>query len=323
MHRFCVGFALSVASGVLSVFAEGSQASQGGSFVVDDELTLLQAAAIARSAASVGGNAVGAQTIAVSPVCLEEETHHDLPMALDFEVPLGPLVPSSTMPQSLETLEDAPNPSLVLVVRVALLILSFGFFANGATSWLPCGGAPLAERKSSAAKSAVDAPWRSRLHEAALSSDDVLCESLLLREPGLLAAADSWGTTALHAAATSGARGVAELFLEHGAGVDLVDAWDETPLHLAAREGHVEVCEILVKSGASLLAVNAEDMTPLVVAAHAGQEPVCKKLLSIGAGAGGLSEEVLPDMLRGLMLSGLMATEAMPAPFGDETLVAR
>jgi len=303
MHNFCFGFALLLASGVISAFAEGSQASQGDSFVVDDELTLLQAAASAKSAARVD-NAVGPPISAVSQVCLDEEPLHDSPLTFDFEVPLGPLVPSSTLPQSLETLEDAPNPNLVLVVRVALLILSFGFAANGATRWHPCGGgSPAAARKSAAAQSAFDAPRRSRLHEAALCSDDVLCESLLSRNPRLLAAADSWGTTPLHAAATSGACAVAELFLERGAGVDLVDVWDETPLHLAAREGHVAVCEILVKNGASLSAVNAEDMTPLVVAALAGQEPVCQKLLSLWAGGGGLSEEVWPDMLRSLMLS--------------------
>jgi len=196
--------------------------------------------------------------------------------------------------QQQQLARSEPAPILVLSLRVVLLFLSCGFFINGACKWFPrdvqsCPGNAVHTNAKPAADAIVNARQCSELQAAALVGDDVRCEALLKESPEVLTLTDSWGTTALHAAATSGTHVAATLFLEHGAPVDPADAWDETPLHQAAREGHVEVCELLVKHGASLRAVNADDWTPLVVAAHAGQEAVCTKLLALGAGVENMS----------------------------------
>lgn len=211
-----------------------------------------------------------------------------------------------------QAFKSEPAPILVLSLRVVLLFLSCSFFISGACKWFPrdvnaCPSTVPQTNAKPAADAVVNARQCSELQAAALVGDDVRCEALLKESPEVLTLTDSWGTTALHAAATSGTRLAATLFLEHGAPVDPADAWDETPLHQAAREGHVEVCELLVKHGASLRAVNADDWTPLVVAAHAGQEAICTKLLSLGAGVEGMSEDDLPDMLRELIMAEVMA----------------
>jgi len=225
-----------------------------------------------------------------------------------------PLVLGSKVPEVLGSPKATPAPALVLVVRAALWLLSFCFFASGAMRCFPCEAKPSpvaakSVRTTSDSPVVALASQRSELLEAALAGDDARCESLLDMEalffvsgpPEELAAVDAWGTSALHAAAAGGSHVVAELFLEFGAHVDPVDARDETPLHIAARGGHVEVCELLAKRGASLRAANAEHLTPLAVAGYAGQGAACRRLLALGASVEGLSEEEMPDMIRDLL----------------------
>lgn len=285
-----------------------------------DESSLLQAAASAKgSKAETDALAAKRKT----PVCVEPEASLNVDAVGDPEPPAALPDFRSTALESVESSETAPAPALVFVLRAALWFVSLGVAASFAMRWFPRSSKHVAAADAHASKEAdpmVVASQRA-LHEAALAGDDLRCQSLLdmavltsgTRPPDVIAAANAWGTTALHAAAMSGARAVVDLFLEHGTPVNPVDAWDETPLHLAARGGHVAVCELLIMRGASLRVVNAEDMTPLVVAAHAGQEATCSRLLELGAGVEGLSEEELPDMLHELMVADVMA-RAMTGP---------
>lgn len=266
-----------------------------------DEVTLLQAGTKSKA----GGPAVEPRI----PVCTDSEADPVQFSSAPEDVDADP----TCRLQIQKDLDKAqPAPILVLSLRVVLLLLSCSFFINGACKWFPREVQPGPSQVAStnakpAADAVVNARQCSELQAAALVGDDMRCEALLKEAPEVLTLTDSWGTTALHAAATSGTRLAATLFLEHGAPVDPTDAWDETPLHQAAREGHVEVCELLVKHGASLRSVNADDWTPLVVAANAGQEAVCTKLLALGAGVEGMSEDDLPDMLRELIMAEVMA----------------
>lgn len=279
--------------------------------LVSDEVALLQAGTKSKS----GGLAPEPRT----PVCSDPEGGGKVQFSTSPEdVESDPTCRLQIQRESQQALgKTEPAPILVMSVRVFLMFLSCSFFINGACKWFPREAKPSPTKHSTNTKPAADAVVNARqcseLQAAALVGDDARCEALLRESPDVLTLTDSWGTTALHAAATSGTRAAATLFLENGAPVDPADAWDETPLHQAAREGHVEVCELLVKHGASLRAVNADDWTPLVVAAQAGQEAVCTKLLALGAGVEGMSEDDLPDMLRELIMAEVMAKVARAA----------
>lgn len=281
-------------------------------FTHSDETSLLQAGTKSKSNGPVAEPRTS--------VCSEEDDGdgNALFSTVAEEVESDPTCRMQIQRESLQAMDKSePAPILVLSLRAVLLFLSCSFFINGACKWFPREVKPCPSGNNTNAKPAADAVVSARqcseLQAAALVGDEVRCEALLKESPAVLTQTDSWGTTALHAAATSGTRAAATLFLEHGAPVDPTDAWDETPLHQAAREGHVEVCELLVKHGASLRAVNADDWTPLVVASQAGQEAVCTKLLALGAGVEGMSEDDLPDMLRELIMAEVMAKAARPA----------
>jgi hypothetical protein len=286
----------------------------GGNSVLEqtDEITLLQAGAKSKSSGPVVEEP---RTL----VCTEPDKDGNVQYSTNPEdVDADPTCRMQLQKERHEAMgKSEPAPILVLSLRVFLMFLSCTFFIHGACKWFPREVEPVPTKINANAKPAADAVVSARqcseLQAAALVGDDARCEALLKESPEVLTFKDSWGTTALHAAATSGTRAAATLFLEHGAPVDPVDAWDETPLHQAAREGHVEVCELLVKHGASLRAVNADDWTPLVVAGQAGQEAVCTKLLELGAGVEGMSEEDLPDMLRELIMAEVMAKVARKA----------
>jgi len=279
--------------------------------VFEDDVTLLQAGTKSKS----GAHVVEPRTL----VCSDPEGEGKVQFSTANEdVKFDPACSLQIQREHQAALgKSEPAPILVMSVRVFLMFLSCGFFINGACKWFPrevkLGPTKHSTSTKPASDAVVNARQCSELQAAALVGDDARCEALLKESPEVLTLTDSWGTTALHAAATSGTQAAATLFLEHGAPVDPADAWDETPLHQAAREGHVEVCELLVKHGASLRAVNADDWTPLVVAAQAGQEAVCTKLLALGAGVEGMSEDDLPDMLCELIVAEMMAKVAHAA----------
>lgn len=215
---------------------------------------------------------------------------------------------------------QADGDSLVWQFRCLLCLMTLAVVVDGAKKWgsqrsggdAECAVAPQPKQTVTApAAPPAPAPRPARhceLFDAALEGDAARCKALLDLEEAhargsaleMLVRADSWGSTAVHAAARGGSEQVLELLLQRRAQVDAIDSWDETPLHLAAREGHADACALLVSKGASLSALNAQDRTPLVVAAHASQEAVCDRLLDLSGtspAAVGPAEEDLPPFL--------------------------
>jgi len=74
---------------------------------------------------------------------------------------------------------------------------------------------------------------------------------------------DSGGTTALHLAASSNARDIVLLLLDHGAEVNTPDIDGDTPLHNAAAKGHRNLVELLISRGANVNATDIHGFTPL------------------------------------------------------------
>ncbi|XP_055303155.1 ankyrin-1-like [Sitodiplosis mosellana] len=88
------------------------------------------------------------------------------------------------------------------------------------------------------------------------------------------------GQTPIHVAADVGNANIAELFLDHGANVNILSLNGIPALHMAARKGHQSVVEILVKKNAN---VNFQERnfrnTSLHVAADKGFESIVKYLI--------------------------------------------
>lgn len=107
----------------------------------------------------------------------------------------------------------------------------------------------------------------------------------LLRSGADVNAAQGDGMTALHWAAETGNRALAEMVLHAGAHTGVVTRLgDYTPLHLAARNGRAEVVRLLVDAGADLEAPTATGaVTPLHFGAASGNPAVVQALLDGGA----------------------------------------
>eukprot|EP00442_Polarella_glacialis_P003761 CAMPEP_0115072810 /NCGR_PEP_ID=MMETSP0227-20121206/14438_1 /TAXON_ID=89957 /ORGANISM="Polarella glacialis, Strain CCMP 1383" /LENGTH=306 /DNA_ID=CAMNT_0002459601 /DNA_START=123 /DNA_END=1043 /DNA_ORIENTATION=- len=116
---------------------------------------------------------------------------------------------------------------------------------------------------------------------------------------------DTFGCTALHAAAQQGFPSEVAALLRGGSDPNAREAWDETPLHLAARAGCLEAVKLLVLNRAQLNLANADEKTPLTLAAEAGHQDICEFLLDHGAKTSGKSDE-LPRLLSWLLLQRIL-----------------
>ena len=94
---------------------------------------------------------------------------------------------------------------------------------------------------------------------------------------------DSFFKTALHRAAISGHRNVAELLLAKGADVDARSSAISTPLHYAVEQGHKEITELLIAKGADVNAKKSADDTPLHSAVRGGYKDIIELLIANGA----------------------------------------
>ncbi|HBI44729.1 MAG TPA: hypothetical protein DDY78_18035 [Planctomycetales bacterium] len=115
-----------------------------------------------------------------------------------------------------------------------------------------------------------------------------LIERLLIVDKKFVKAVDSDGQTALHWAAYTGHKGVAELLLDNGAKVDqkMTNSCRRhtgTPLHYAAWAGSKEVAELLLEHGAVVDARDDCEQTPLHTAAYNNHRAVAEVLISRGA----------------------------------------
>jgi len=88
---------------------------------------------------------------------------------------------------------------------------------------------------------------------------------------------------ALHYAATSGHKEVAELLITKGADVNAKNADSNTPLHSAIRAGHKDVAELLIAKGADVNARDGDGRTPLWYAKDKGCAEIIELLRKHGA----------------------------------------
>lgn len=82
---------------------------------------------------------------------------------------------------------------------------------------------------------------------------------------------DAAGSTALHSAATAGAREAADFLLDRGLAVDVKDATDRTPLMCAVLAGQTHMVAWLLRQKASPDAKDKDGFTPLMLAVREGK----------------------------------------------------
>jgi len=121
------------------------------------------------------------------------------------------------------------------------------------------------------------------LQEAADTGNIKLVSFLLKNGVEVDAREDSFYKTALHRAAISGYKDIAELLLANGASPDARDSFVNSALHYAAEKGNKEIFELLVAAGADVNAENTYGETPLRYAAYADNKDIVKLLLQKGA----------------------------------------
>ncbi len=114
------------------------------------------------------------------------------------------------------------------------------------------------------------------LHQAALWDNAELLEDLLNGdELKCLNSRDSWGRTAIHAAATNPGSRCLRILTQAGADLDACmgpRGEGRTALHVAAEHGHAVNISVLVEAGASMLIRDHLGLTALDVAEKAEHE---------------------------------------------------
>jgi hypothetical protein len=107
-------------------------------------------------------------------------------------------------------------------------------------------------------------------------------------------AADNWGETPLHYAASRSQKSVVKLLLANKADVNAADTNGETPLYKAAVRSHKDVVKLLLASKAEVNARDKSGRTPLSRAAQDSHKDVLELLRQHG----GVESEAPPDVAR-------------------------
>ena len=109
------------------------------------------------------------------------------------------------------------------------------------------------------------------------------------------------GSTALHMAARSGNRKIAEILVAcHEVEINLEDQNVQTPLHVVCTNGDKDLCALLLGNGADLTIKSAEGKTPLHMAVSGGIAHVARLFLDEGKGLARLPGSVwakLPEKI--------------------------
>ena len=117
---------------------------------------------------------------------------------------------------------------------------------------------------------------------AALWDNSELLEDLLRgEEASCLDARDSWGRSALHAAATNAGSKCLPILLDAGSAPDALCGLrgeGRSPLHIASEHGHEENVRALIGSGASLLLRDHLGLTALDLA-EKGRHEQCMQVM--------------------------------------------
>ena len=122
--------------------------------------------------------------------------------------------------------------------------------------------------------------------KAAKHGATVMVLALLAKDPSLISARDSDGSTPLHCATWKGHERLVQVLLENGADANATnnnDHWGTTPLHAAAHGNQRAIAELLIKHGADIHAKNLNGRTPLAETEFHKAKPVANLLKQHGA----------------------------------------
>jgi ankyrin repeat protein len=116
---------------------------------------------------------------------------------------------------------------------------------------------------------------------AAYDGDGALVKSLLTKEPGLTAAKDSYGDTALHCSSSEDHGDIVLFLLSKGASINAKNDRGFTPLHKAVWKGRIKTVKILLAKGADANAKTTTGATPLSIAREAKVAGDRKELIEV------------------------------------------
>ncbi len=116
------------------------------------------------------------------------------------------------------------------------------------------------------------------IQEATAIGDVNLVKTLLDSGTDVESVDEDYLKTALHRAAISGHKEVAELLLTEGADVNAIDWFRYTPLHYAAEKGRTEIAELLIAKGADVNDKNNDGQIPLQLAKEKGHDEIVELL---------------------------------------------
>lgn len=105
-----------------------------------------------------------------------------------------------------------------------------------------------------------------RIHDAIIAGEKAVVESLIEKDPGLVALQDKEGMTPLHWAVFAGSLDMTDYLLVHGADVNVKNNIGETPLHLAVMLNNIKMVELLISKGANPRISDKAGATPLSLA---------------------------------------------------------
>lgn len=134
----------------------------------------------------------------------------------------------------------------------------------------------------------VDPTDTDKLHQSSLyytSREGKLeCCRFLLEECKLpLNEKDIYGQTPLYYAAREGRIEIVQLFVDHGADVNVEDKYAQNCLFYAVREGHIDIVKYLIDKGIDFNKIDKKGMTPHSFAEKFGKIKIAELLESMGA----------------------------------------
>ena len=170
-------------------------------------------------------------------------------------------------------LQHGGNPSLQDGQKYTCLMLACSLGRIDVVRLLMGHGVQVMPAKQSGLKSTP-------LHEAVMSNNVEIVETLLNVEPKLLELTDGRSWTALHYSCQYGKCEVAKVLVDKGANIDAQIDIRRTPLHLAGFEGYDVCVEYLLKNQADPNVQSEGNWTPLILAAQEGKTKCVELLLA-------------------------------------------